>query len=44
MPAYRAYLLSNERIEGPPYVIEASDDGAAVEQARQLVEGHDVEL
>jgi hypothetical protein len=44
MPAYRAYFLSNDHIEKPPRVIEAADDGAAVEQARQLVDGHDVEL
>jgi hypothetical protein len=44
MPAYRAYLLSNDHIQKPPYLIEAGDDGAAVEQARQLVDGHDVEL
>jgi hypothetical protein len=44
MATYRAYLLSNNRVEKPAHIIEAPDDGAAVEQARQLVDGHDVEL
>jgi hypothetical protein len=44
MPTYRANLLSNDHIEKPARILEAADDGDAVEQARRLLDGHDVEL
>ena len=45
MPTYRAYHIKDDKhFAGPPAIIEAADDAAAIEQARQLVDGHDVEL
>ena len=44
MPTYRAYLLSHGHVEQPPRSFEAADDVKAVDQTRQLVNGHDVEL
>ena len=43
MPTYRAYLLSDDHIKKPAHIIEASDDAAAVKQAKQYVNGHDVD-
>jgi len=44
MPEYRAYLIKDKRIAGPPTLIDADADPVAIEQAKQLVDGHDVEL
>jgi hypothetical protein len=42
---YRLYAVNAEgRIDQPPQVIEASDDDKAVEKARALLNGRDVEL
>lgn len=44
MPEYRAYLIKDKHISDAPTMIEANDDAIAIEQAKQLVDGHDVEL
>jgi hypothetical protein len=44
MPAYRAYPLKDNHVAGPPNIIVADSDHDAIEQAKQLVDGHDVEL
>jgi hypothetical protein len=44
MPEYRAYRIKNDQIAGVPEIVVADDDRAAIEQARQLTNGHDVEL
>jgi len=44
MADYRAYLIKDKHIAAAPTMIEADADDAAIEQARQLVDGHDVEL
>jgi hypothetical protein len=44
MPEYRAYHLKNNHIVGPPNVIVADDDQQAIEQAKKLIDGHDIEL
>ena len=51
MPYYRAYPVASQPTEGPatyagvpPFVIEADSDGAAIEAAKQLREGRDLEL
>jgi hypothetical protein len=44
MPIYRAYLIDkDDRVESYKPV-EANDDEKALEAARQLVDGHDVEV
>ena len=44
MPSYRAYLINKEnRVEGFK-VIEADNDADALEAAKRLVDGHDVEV
>lgn len=44
MPIYRAYLIDkDDRVESYKPV-EANDDETALEAARQLVDGHDVEV
>ena len=44
MPDYRAYLIKRGHIEGPPNIVVADTDQEAIDQAKQLVDGHDVEL
>jgi hypothetical protein len=40
MEQYRVYILDAEgHVNDPPEVIECPDDGAAIEQARQLLDG-----
>jgi hypothetical protein len=42
---YRIYIVSlGGRVVGPPTVIEAADDKLAVERARTLMAGHEIEL
>jgi hypothetical protein len=43
MPEYRAYIVGSDGHFSDFQVIECSDDNA-IEQARQLVDGYDVEL
>jgi hypothetical protein len=44
MPEYRAYILGRDGHIQKAIEFEAVDDAVAVEQARQYVDGHDVEL
>ena len=45
MPWYRIFKLSkDEHIESPPRVIVAKDDEAALKEARQLLDGHALEV
>jgi hypothetical protein len=45
MPDYRAYPITRDNhIEQAAVVITADDDKEAIEQAQQLVNGHDVEV
>ena len=45
MKSYRAYLLDKSgRIANPSKIIQADDDAKAIEIAKQLVDGHDVEV
>jgi hypothetical protein len=44
MPEYRAYTLGPDGLILSSKGFAADDDMAAREQARQLVDGHDVEL
>jgi hypothetical protein len=44
MPEYRAYLMNGDRIDGPPYVLVADDDGSAIALAWSLVRQRDIEL
>jgi hypothetical protein len=44
MPKYRAFVLDDQgRVLGPK-LIEATDDDVAMEKARSLGNGHDVEV
>jgi hypothetical protein len=44
MSDYRAYRLKDDHVDGPPGIIVADDDQKAIEQAKSLANGHDVEL
>ncbi len=44
MPEYRIFKLKDGRVSEPPSVVECAADDEAVQQAKQLVDGHDVEL
>ncbi len=44
MPEYRAYVISDDHIDGPPYVLIADDDETAIGLARKLVKKWDIEL
>ena len=44
MAEYRVYQIKDNRVAAPPTVIEADADPAAIEQARLLVNGCDMEL
>jgi hypothetical protein len=45
MEQYRVYVLDAEgHVQDAPEVIECPDDGAAIETARQLLDGHVIEL
>lgn len=45
MPLYRLYSLNaGGHVTQPPIVIEAEDDAAAIEEAKQLQDGRDIEI
>lgn len=45
MPHYRLYRLERDgHIRTPPLVVECGDDGAAVAEARKLLNDGDVEV
>jgi hypothetical protein len=44
MPEYRAYLIGPDGHFFSAEAIEAAGDGAAVEAAKPLVDGHDIEV
>ncbi len=45
MPEYRVYFLDNAgHISGPAEIIQAETDDQAVQSAKPLVDGHDVEV
>ena len=45
MPAYRTYLIDeNNSISAPPKTVECAGDFDAIDNAKRLVNGHDVEL
>jgi hypothetical protein len=44
MPYYRAYIIGQDGHFKEAISIDCADDTTAVESAKQLVNGHDVEL
>ena len=44
MPEYRAYKITNNRVADAPTIITCDGDQQAIEAARKLADGHDVEL
>ena len=44
MPHYRAYVIGRDGHFEKAVDLDCSDDKAAVESAKQLVNGHDIEL
>jgi hypothetical protein len=45
VPAYRVYEVDRDgHVDRPPEVIVYPDDESAIEHARRLVDGHDVEV
>jgi hypothetical protein len=43
MPEYRAYVVGSGGHFINVFALECADDAATMEQAKQLVDGHDVE-
>jgi hypothetical protein len=44
MPDYRVYIVGSDGHFVDTVPMECTDDSEAIEQAKQLVDGHDVEL
>ena len=45
MPDYRVYKIkNNNHVAGAPVVVTCDSDREAIQQAKKLVDGHDVEL
>lgn len=45
MTAYRLYFVGSDgHIAGPPEVVECADDQAAIEAAKQLLDGKAIEV
>jgi hypothetical protein len=44
MPDYRVYKIKDNHVAGTPVVITCDSDQEAIQQAKSLVDGHDVEL
>jgi hypothetical protein len=44
MPDYRAYVIKNNHVAGVPVVFTCDSDQEAIQQAKKLVDGHDIEL
>jgi hypothetical protein len=44
MPDYRVYPVKDKHIVGVPAVVTCDSDEEAIEKARPLVNGHDVEV
>ena len=38
MPTYRIFSFVNGHIQGPPEIVVADDDGAALEEAQRLLD------
>jgi hypothetical protein len=44
MPDYRMYTLKDGKIAGPPQIATCDSDQQAIDQAKQLLNGHDIEV
>jgi hypothetical protein len=44
MAEYKVYKIKNDQIFEPPVVFESPEEAAAIDRARQLVDGCDVQL
>ena len=44
MPEYRVYKIKNNHVANAPVIITCDGDREAIQQAKKLVDGHDVEL
>ena len=45
MPEYRLFTFNDAgHITGPAAVIQCADDDAAIKEAKQLLDGHDIEV
>ena len=44
MAEYRIYKIKDNHITEPPTVIQADADPVVIEKAKQMVDGHDVEV
>jgi hypothetical protein len=44
MPGYRAYVVGSDGHFINAFELECADDTEAMERAKQLVDGHDIEL
>ncbi len=44
MPEYRFYVIKEGHVAGPPVEFEGPNDTAAIRKAKQLLDGHDIEI
>ena len=44
MAEYKVYKIKNDQLFEPPVVFESPEEAAAIDRARQLVDGCDVQL
>jgi hypothetical protein len=45
MPLYRVYFVDRAgHVSGPPEVIDCADDDTAREEAKQFIDGQDIEV
>ena len=44
MPEYRAYRIKDEHVAGVPDIVVADNDQEAIDEAKRLTNGHDIEL
>jgi hypothetical protein len=43
-PDYRAYKIKNDHVTGVPAIITCDTDQQAIEAAKTMADGHDIEL
>jgi hypothetical protein len=44
MPDYRIYTLKDGKIDSPARIATCASDQQAIDQAKQLLNGHDIEV
>jgi hypothetical protein len=45
MPTYRIHFLDDDaRVSGPPFILQSANDDDAIDQARNYIDGRNIEL